>query len=77
MTSRRMVARLLLAAGLLVAPLSGQKKNIWDRFSPLPYGFNVGDVFPTRALPSEVDGTPTSIASFRGKKVIVNVFACW
>jgi len=67
----------LVTTGLLVIPLVAQQKNIWDRSAPLPYGFNVGDVFPTRALPSAVDGRPTSIASFRGKKVIVNVFASW
>jgi hypothetical protein len=72
-----MKALLLVTAGLLVLPLTAQKKNIWDRYAPLPYGFNVGNVFPTRALPSAVDGKPTSIASFRGKKVIVNVFASW
>jgi hypothetical protein len=72
-----MKALLLVIAGLLVLPLAAQKKNIWDRNAPLPYGFNVGDMFPTRALPSAVDGKPTSIASFRGKKVIVNVFASW
>jgi hypothetical protein len=66
-----------LCAGLLVPALVAQKKNVWDRYAPLPYGFNVGDVFPTRALPSAVDGRPTSIASFRGKKVIINVFASW
>jgi hypothetical protein len=66
-----------MIAGLLTLPLAAQKKNIWDRSAPLPYGFNVGDVFPTRALPSAVDGTPTSIASWRGKRVIVNVFASW
>jgi hypothetical protein len=29
------------------------------------------------ALPSAVDGRPISLAEFRGKKVIVNVFASW
>ena len=72
-----MKALFLMTAGLLMLPLAAQKKNIWDRSSPLPYGFNVGDVFPTRALPSVIDGKPTSIASWRGKKVIVNVFASW
>ena len=66
----------LTTVGLLVIPLAAQK-NIWDRYAPLPYGFNVGDVFPTRALPSAADGRPASVASFRGKKVIVNVFASW
>jgi hypothetical protein len=72
-----MKALLLLSAGLLMLPLAAQKKNIWDRSAPLPYGFNVGDVFPTRALPSAVDEKPTSIAAYRGKNVIVNVFSSW
>jgi hypothetical protein len=67
----------LALIALVSLPLAAQKKNIWDRYAPLPYGFNVGDVFPTRALPSAVDGRPTSMASYRGKKVIVNVFASW
>jgi hypothetical protein len=69
----------LITIGLVIGPvaLDGQPKPVWARFAPLPYGFNVGDVFPTRALPSAVDGKPTSLAAFRGKKVIVNVFASW
>ena len=72
---RGIAAGFLMTAGL--TSLFGQPKQIWDRYSPLPYGFNVGDVFPTRSLPSAVDGRPTSLASLRGKKVIVNVFASW
>jgi hypothetical protein len=67
----------LVAAGLFVIPLAAQQKHIWDRSAPLPYGFNTGDVFPTQALPSAIDGKPTSVARFRGRKVIVNVFASW
>ena len=72
-----MRASFLIAAGLLSVALFGQPKPIWTRNAPLPYGFNVGDVFPTRALPSAVDGRPVSLAAFRGKKIIVNVFATW
>ena len=33
--------------------------------------------FPDIALPSLADGSPTSIADFRGQKVIMQVFASW
>ncbi len=45
--------------------------------APLPRGFNPGEAFPTKALPSADGGRPISLAEFRGKKVIVNVFASW
>jgi len=70
-----------ILAALLVAPLAAQQtpkpKPIWARNHPLPHGFNVGDPFPTIALPSAADGKTMSIADFRGKKVIVNIFASW
>jgi hypothetical protein len=52
-------------------------KPIWERNNPLPHGFNVGEAFPTLALPSAADGRPVSLADFRGKKLIVNIFASW
>ena len=71
----------LVVAGLSVVALSstatGQPKPIWERNYPLPKGFNPGDTFPTMALASAVDGHPVSLAEFRGKKVIVNIFASW
>ena len=72
----------LLALALLVpVAMSAQQapkpKPIWARNHPLPYGFNPGQPFPTIALPSAVDGRPTSVAEFRGKKLIVNIFASW
>lgn len=74
-----------MLAALFVAPIAvsaGQSqpakpKPIWARNHPLPKGFNVGDAFPTIALPSAADRTPISIADFRGRKVIVNIFASW
>ena len=52
-------------------------KPIWERNAPLPQGFNVGEAFPTLALPSAVDGRPVSVTEFRGKKLIINIFASW
>ena len=40
-------------------------------------GFESGEPFPTIAFPSLADGRPTSIAAFRGKKIILHVFASW
>ncbi len=72
---------LALAAAVTTAPVMAQQaaktKPIWARNHPLPPGFNVGEAFPTIALPSAADGHAVSLADFRGKKVIVNVFASW
>ena len=75
----RSILLLLVAAGaaVLSAQQPAKPKPIWARNHPLPHGFNVGEAFPTDALPSAVDGKPMSIADFRGKKVIVNIFASW
>ncbi len=40
-------------------------------------GFEVGQPFPTLAFPGLEDGAPKSIADFRGKRVILHVFASW
>jgi len=39
--------------------------------------FAVGDLFPDLAFPSLEDGTPTRLSDFRGKKVMLHVFASW
>ena len=39
--------------------------------------FEVGAAFPTLALPALEDGRPSSVADYRGKKVILHVFASW
>jgi hypothetical protein len=33
--------------------------------------------FPNLVLPSLQDGLPTSISKFRGKKLILQIFASW
>lgn len=40
-------------------------------------GFDVGDRFPELVLPSLDGGEPTSIASFRGRKLVLHVWASW
>ena len=39
--------------------------------------FEVGQLFPDIVLPLLEDGRPVSIADFRGKKLILHVFASW
>ena len=39
-------------------------------------GLDVGDRFPELVLPS-LTGEPTSIASFRGRKLVLHVWASW
>ncbi|MEM7354101.1 MAG: hypothetical protein AAF657_25080 [Acidobacteriota bacterium] len=40
-------------------------------------GFEVGNRFPEIVLPSLEDGKPLSIASFRGRKVALHIWASW
>jgi hypothetical protein len=37
----------------------------------------VGSRFPDLVLPSLEDGSPTSIADYRGERVVLHVFASW
>jgi len=46
-----------------------------DVRSPGP--FEVGRPVPSFALPDSADGRPRSLAEFRGRKVILHVFASW
>ena len=39
--------------------------------------FNVGEPAPVLTLPTIADGTPGSIAQYRGSKVMLIVFASW
>ncbi len=42
-----------------------------------PPRFEVGSRFPQIVLPALADGRPMSLADFRGRKVILQVFASW
>ena len=37
----------------------------------------VGQPFPDLVLPALEDGRPTSLADFRGRKLVLHVFASW
>jgi len=39
--------------------------------------FQPGQQFPAIVLPSLKDGQPMSITQFRGKKLILHIFASW
>jgi hypothetical protein len=43
----------------------------------LPDGLAPGQAFPTVALPALDGDHPMSVADFRGRKVILHVFASW
>jgi hypothetical protein len=40
-------------------------------------GFRVGEPFPEIAFPSADAGRPMSLADFRGKKLLLHIFASW
>ncbi len=40
-------------------------------------GLQIGDRFPEIVLPSLQGRTPLSIASFRGRKLVLHVWASW
>lgn len=44
---------------------------------PDDVSIEVGRPFPNLALPSLADGSPASVAQFRGKKTLLHVFASW
>ena len=41
------------------------------------YELKVGQPFPNLVLPSLSDGSPLSLAAFRGEKVILHIWASW
>ena len=61
--------RLGLAVGLVCGAAS------LARAQPAP--FVVDKPFPDRVLPEMTSGRPMSLADFRGKKVVLQVFASW
>jgi peroxiredoxin len=39
--------------------------------------FKVGEPFPVVALPAAKDGQPMSVNDFRGRKMLLHLFASW
>jgi hypothetical protein len=45
--------------------------------APVETGTRVGEAYPVDLLPSMTDGTPLSVARFRGRRVMLHQFASW
>lgn len=68
-SSRQLLTSIALGSvAMLSTPLSASTQK---------EGLAVGDRFPQVVLPSLEDGTPLSIASFRGRKLVLHVWASW
>lgn len=74
---RRISAAVLsILVSLLLASemaLTGSGQSAGRPATPL----EVGRAFPAITLPDIADGRPRAIADFRGRKIILHVFASW
>ncbi|NIY12614.1 MAG: hypothetical protein GWN02_32025 [Gemmatimonadetes bacterium] len=71
-----MLLRIPLAAATTLLLLTAMPHRATTQSLP-PSGFEEGEPFPHLVLPALEDGAPTSIADFRGQKLILHVFASW
>ena len=62
-----MFVRFLLSALLVLASVSLG----WGR------DIQVGEAFPSLVLPSLETGEPASVADYRGRKLVLHVWASW
>ncbi|MBA3884266.1 MAG: hypothetical protein H0X67_00875 [Acidobacteria bacterium] len=67
----------LLAAGAVMAGVLLAACAPRDDPAPPAPAIEVGRPFPAVRLPDAADGRPRSIAEFRGRKVLLHVFASW
>ncbi|TAM83408.1 MAG: hypothetical protein EPN47_04670 [Acidobacteria bacterium] len=71
----------ILAAGVVAGGLAGfvlsRDTKQATPPAPSPVEFRKGELFPTLVLPRLRDGQPGSIGDFRGKKLILHIFASW
>jgi hypothetical protein len=63
----------ILTALLLGAALNGARA----RAETPEQGLEVGQLFPLVAFPALEDGSPRSVADFRGRRLLLQVFASW
>jgi len=69
-------SQMFLAAAVMLAAVAALMGS--GQPAARPAGpFEVGRPFPLLALPDVADGRPRSIADFRGRKIILHVFASW
>jgi len=62
----------IVTALLLGAAVSGGRTA-----GPLQQGLEVGQFFPVRRFPALEDGSPRSVADYRGRRLLLQVFASW
>lgn len=70
----RLRASAAAAAVLLMLSASSSEAQ---RAGPPDHGFEVGEPFPHLSFPTLEGEDRTSLADFRGQKVILHVFASW
>ena len=66
----------LLAAGVAGIMSVGDAEGA-AASKPDSVEFPEGEMFPTTVFPSLDGGRPGSVADFRGKKLILHIFASW
>ena len=70
-----------IAIGLVTAGVAKimQARIAEGAAAPRSYSveFHEGQIFPAMVFPSLRDGRPGSVADFRGKKLILHIFASW
>ena len=67
-----MKRQIVIAAGMMVGAMAQ------TAFGQRGLGeIKIGQPFPNLTFRSMEDGSPMSIADFRGKKVVLQVFASW
>jgi hypothetical protein len=66
---------LLTGAVKIIQPVSVIKEEAASM--PDSVEFHEGQLFPTTVFPSILDGRPRSVGDFRGKKLILHIFASW
>ena len=71
----------VITIGLLSAGVAGIMSvgDAEGATAPRPdsVGFHEGEMFPTTVFPSLENSWPGSVADFRGKKLILHIFASW
>ena len=70
------VTMALIAAGVTeIMSIRGAEGATAPR--PDSVEFHEGEMFPTTVFPSLENSRPGSVADFRGKKLILHIFASW
>ena len=59
----------------LLAALSCTQQMVTE--ANIPMKLEIGQPFPNIVLPNLADGRPGSISQFRGRKLLLHVFASW